>query len=123
MNLGHICLLLHSLCSEVVGIACVLIVHGVVATGVVGTLDPDLPEVTVPALALGLRVRDDDVDPREELPGLHEGEGVGAAPLHQSHPVVPQSPQVNKHRGGVRGGGALQVFQLNLVQTRIYNQS
>ena len=107
MNLGHICLLLHSLCSEVVGIACVLIVHGVVATGVVGTLDPDLPEVTVPALALGVRVRDDDVDPRKQLPGLHEGEGVRAAALHQRDPVMSEGPEVNKHRGGVRRGGAL----------------
>ena len=110
MNLGHICLLLHSLCSEVVGIACVLIVHGVVATGVVGTLDPDLPEVTVPALALGLRVRDDDVDPRQQLPGLHEREGVGAAALHQRHPVVSQGPQVNKHGGWIRRGGSLETF-------------
>ena len=103
-------MLLHILGGEVVSIAGVLIVHGVVATGVVRTLDPDLAQVAVPALPLGLGVRDDHVDPRQQLAGLHEGEGVGAAPLHQRHPVVSQGPQVNKHGGRVRRGGALQLL-------------
>ena len=90
-----------------VRIAGVLVVHGVVATGIVRTLHPDLPEVAVPALALGVRVRDDDVNPRKQLPGLHEGEGVRAAALHQRDPVMSEGPEVNKHRGGVRRGGAL----------------
>ena len=112
---SHQCvLLLHILGGEVVSIAGVLVVDCVVATGVVGTLDPDLAQVAVPALALGLGVRDDDVDPRQELAGLHEGEGVGAAPLHQRHPVVSQGPQVNKHSGRVRRGGALQILFLNV---------
>ena len=93
--------------GEVVRVAGVLVVDGVVAAGVVRALHPDLAQVAVPALALGLGVCDDDVDPRQQLPGLHEGEGVGAAALHQRHPVVSQRPQVHKHCGGVRRGRAL----------------
>ena len=102
---------LHILGGEVVSIAGVLVVHGVVATGVVGTLDPDLAQVAVPALPLGLGVRDDHVDPRQQLPGLHEGERVRAAALHQSDPVMSEGPEVNKHCGGVRRGGALQYLE------------
>merc|ERR1719361_2620952 len=68
---------------EVVRISSVLTVHGVISAGVVRTLDPDLSEVAVPALTLRLGVRDDDIDPGEELAGLHEGEGVGTASLHE----------------------------------------
>ena len=81
VNLVHICLLLYLLCWRC--------------------------EVAVNALALGLGVHDDDVNPWQQLPGLHEREGVGAAALHQRHPVVSQRPQVHKHCGGVRRGGAL----------------
>ena len=93
---------------EVVRISSVLTVHGVISAGVVRTLDPDLSKVAVPALALRLGVRDDDIDAGEKLAGLHEGQGVGTASLHEGYSVMPQSPQVNEDRGGVWRGGALQ---------------
>ena len=93
---------------EVVRISSVLTVHGVISAGVVRTLDPDLSKVAVPALALRLGVRDDDIDAGKELAGLHEREGVGTASLNQRDSVVPQSSQVDEDRGGVWGGGSLQ---------------
>ena len=94
-----------------VGVPAVLPVDGVVAAGVVRTLDPDLSQVAVATLALGLGVRDDDIDPRQQLPGLHEGERVRAAALHQRDPVMSEGPEINKHRGGVRRGGTLQCLE------------
>ena len=91
-----------------VSVAAVLPIDGVVPAGVVGTLDPDLAQVAVPALTLRLGVCDDHVDAGQEFAGLHEGERVRAAPLHQSDSVVSQSSQINKDSGGVWGGGSLQ---------------
>ena len=68
VNLVHICLLLYLLCWR--------------------------GGVAVTALALGLGVHDDDVNPWQQLPGLHEGEALGASALQQRHPVVPRGPQV-----------------------------
>ena len=68
-----------------------------------------LAQVRVSALALGLRVRDHQVDPGQQLARLHEGEGVGRAPLHQGHPVVAQGSQVNVDSVGVRRRGSLKI--------------
>ena len=62
----------------------------------------------VSALALGVGVRDDDVDPGEELAGLHEGQAVGSTPFGQGHPIVPQGAEVDVHGRRVRGTGTLE---------------
>ena len=51
-------------------------------------LNPDLAQVGVPALALGLRVRDDDVDAGQELATLHEGKELRGPVLYMSNTVV-----------------------------------
>ena len=57
--------------GEVVRVAGVLVVDGVVAAGVVRALHPDLAQVAVPALAFRLRVGNDDGDSREKFARLH----------------------------------------------------
>ena len=98
-----------------VSVAAILSIDGVVAAGVVRTLYPDLSQVAVPALSLRLRVCDDHIDTGQELAGLHEGEGVWTASLHQRDSVVSQSSQINKHSGGVGGGGSLQTQYLLII--------
>ena len=54
-----------------VPVGAVLPIDGVVATGVVRALHPDLAQVAVPALAFRLRVGNDDGDSREKFARLH----------------------------------------------------
>ena len=73
-----------------VSVATVLPIDGVVPAGVVGTLDPDLAQVAVPALALRLRVGNDDGDSREKFARLHQGKGMWATSLNQGDSVMPE---------------------------------
>jgi hypothetical protein len=66
-----------------------------------------LAQIGVAALTPGLWVGDDEPDPGEQLPALHEGEGVGRAALNKGHAVVAQRAQVHVHRRGVGRGRAL----------------
>ena len=73
-----------------VPIGAVLPIDGVVATGVVRALHPDLAQVAVPALALRLWVGDDDGDSREKFARLHQGKGMWATSLNQGDSVMPE---------------------------------
>ena len=73
-----------------VPIGAVLPIDGVVAAGVVRALHPDLAQVAVPALALGLRVGNDDGDSGEKFARLHQGKGMWATSLNQRDSVVPE---------------------------------
>ena len=106
-----------------VAIGSVLAIDGVVAAGVVRALHPDLAQVAVPALALGLGVGDDHRDAGQQFAGLHQGQRVRAASFHQRYSVVPEfkqflnpegkskapeRPEINIDGGGVGRGSSLQ---------------
>ena len=111
-----------------VPVGAVLPIDGVVPAGVVRALHPDLAQVAVPALALGLWVGNDDRDSWEKFARLHQRKGMWASSLDQSDSVmpeiykfrysddkvckiliyVPEGPEINIDCGGVWGGGSLQ---------------
>jgi hypothetical protein len=80
-----------------------------------------LAQVGVAALAPCLWVGDDKPNTGEQLPALHEGEGVGRAALHQGHAVVAQRAQVHVHRRGVRRGRALNTHRIGINQKKVVN--
>jgi hypothetical protein len=83
-------------------------VDGEISARGMSTLDPDLPQVRIAALSLALGIRDDHLDPGQQLAALHQAETVRAAPLHQADPVVAESSEIDVDRGGFGTGRPLQ---------------
>jgi hypothetical protein len=77
-----------------------------------------LAQIGVAALTPRLRVGNDEPDPGEQLPALHEGEGVGRAAFHQGHAVVAQRAQVHVHRRGVGRGRALSTHRIGIIKKK-----
>lgn len=85
--------------------------NAVVSAGVVRGLHPNLAEMRIAAVALGVRMGDDDFDAGQQFPGFEQAQRMRTAAFHQRDPIVSQSSQIDVHARRFRAGRSLQTYR------------